>query len=322
MPRRDPYSRWNRLPPVYRAGEHKIPGPEDEPQRIILYLKGALLDLAEKLAERAGVPTVQEYCAGLLAQAIEVERVKHHVADLEATRGELVGFREISGDVHYLTEWKERAESREDLSAGEEADQAPTDHGAAGLMVPPEVIDAVLIPEPDPAEDEPVKPEDSDGAVEDSEQPAVPPPIRITVARPMIRTVMPERIVPEVMDGSAIATVWANVAPGDEHPHGFLPTLRRGRAVAPERVSELLEALGRIEADQRGSALIDRTLSYALHRLSLEAQVLLTEAWPGVFDARTVAAIRAVQGMVERILSGQGGRSSQPGDGTVAEEHS
>ncbi len=30
----------------------------------------------------------------------------------------------------------------------------------------------------------------------------------------------------------------------------------------------------------------------------------MTEAWPGVFDERTVGAIRAVQEMVERIFSG------------------
>jgi hypothetical protein len=42
-----------------------------------------------------------------------------------------------------------------------------------------------------------------------------------------------------------------------------------------------------------------------LHRLSLESQVLLTDAWPGVFDERMIAAIRSVQEAVERILSGQ-----------------
>ena len=89
--KRDPYSRWRRLPPVFRSGEHKLPGAGDEPQRIILYLKGALLDQAEEQAEKAGVPTLQEYCAGLLARAIEVERVKHQVADVEAKRGPLRG---------------------------------------------------------------------------------------------------------------------------------------------------------------------------------------------------------------------------------------
>ena len=42
-----------------------------------------------------------------------------------------------------------------------------------------------------------------------------------------------------------------------------------------------------------------------LHRLALESQVLLTDAWPGVFDERVITAIRTVQEAVERILSGQ-----------------
>src|SRR3954469_20091907 len=82
--RNNPYSRWRRLPPVFRSGEHKLPGYGDEGQRIILYLQGDALDQAEALAEQAGVPTLQEYCAGLLARAIEVERLKHHMADVEA----------------------------------------------------------------------------------------------------------------------------------------------------------------------------------------------------------------------------------------------
>ena len=46
-------------------------------------------------------------------------------------------------------------------------------------------------------------------------------------------------------------------------------------------------------------------MAHALHRLALESQVLLTDAWPGAFDGRMIAAIRTVQEAVERILSGQ-----------------
>ena len=46
-------------------------------------------------------------------------------------------------------------------------------------------------------------------------------------------------------------------------------------------------------------------MAHALHRLALESQVLLTDAWPGAFDARMIATIRTVQEAVERILSGQ-----------------
>src|SRR5271165_1465787 len=77
--KRDRYSRWRRLPPVFRSGEHKIPGAGEELQRIIIYLKGDILDQAEAQAEKAGVPTLQEYCAELLARAIEMQQVKHQV---------------------------------------------------------------------------------------------------------------------------------------------------------------------------------------------------------------------------------------------------
>ena len=60
--------------------------------------------------------------------------------------------------------------------------------------------------------------------------------------------------------------------------------------------------------------MLDRQLSYALHRLAMESQVLLTEAWPGVFDRSMVGTIRAVQEMVERILSGRDVRFYQPGE--------
>ena len=52
--------------PVFRSGEHKLPDPNQEEQRLTLYLSGTLLDLAEAQATRAGVETIQEYCAALL----------------------------------------------------------------------------------------------------------------------------------------------------------------------------------------------------------------------------------------------------------------
>ena len=107
------------------------------------------------------------------------------------------------------------------------------------------------------------------------------------------------------MDATAVETIVAHVRPGDPDPEAFLPALRRGQAVKPDRASELMDALRRLEAEQEGATVLDRQLSYALHRLAMESQVMLTEAWPGVFDRPMVATIRAVQEMVERILSGQ-----------------
>ena len=286
MAKRNPYSRWRRLPPVFRSGEHKLPGPNEEPQRIIIYLPGAVLDQAEVLAGKAGVPTIQEYCAGLLGRAIEVERVKAHMVQVEAKRGPLEGFNEVTGDPDYLAEWHEQSESRET---------------AAGR--------------PQPLN------EDSSPSPEQGESPER-VLVRIEPAPRVIGRVITERIVPEVMDGTALEAVLSHVGPGDHEPHGFLPSLRRGQPLSPAGVSELMAALHQIEADQRGASMLDRRLAYALYRLALESQVLLTEAWPGVFDDRTIGAIRAVQEMVERILSGQDIRYYQAQDSRAAENPS
>ena len=69
-----------------------------ELDRIILYVPPRILDLAEALAEKAGVPTVQDYCALLLMQALENERIQQKVADFEARRGPLEGLKQIADD--------------------------------------------------------------------------------------------------------------------------------------------------------------------------------------------------------------------------------
>lgn len=318
MPKRnDPYSRWRRLPPVFRSGEHKLPTPGDEPQRIILYLRGELLDRAEALAAEAGIPTVQEYCAGLLARAIEVERVKHQVAEVEARRGPLEGLKEIAEDPDYLAEWREQSEPRGDgepASATENllilGDDGPVEtdrEDLPGSASSPTVESSTeTVPVPDPQ-----VPTTS----------TLPYRIDIDAIRHFIGPPATERIVPEVLDQSTIELVISHVATGGHDPGAFLPSLRRGEPVSETRVAELLAALGHVEGDLRGATLLDRRLSYALHRLALESQVLLTEAWPGVFDDRVVGAIRAVQEMVERILSGQDIRYYQPAEGPAPEHH-
>src|SRR5208282_1418426 len=194
--KRNPYSRWRRLPPVFRSGEHKLPDPGEEPQRIIIYLPAAVLDQAVLLAGKAGVPTVQEYCAGLLGRAIEVERVKAHMVEVEAKRGPLEGFNEVTGDPDYLAEWHEQTESRE-ASAGR----------------------------PQPLN------EDSSPSPEHGESPER-VLVRIEPAPRVIGRVITERIVPEVMDGTALEAVLSHVGPGDHEPHGFLPSLRRGQPLS------------------------------------------------------------------------------------------
>lgn len=113
MAKRPRFSRWRRLPRVYRSGEFKLPDPNPEPQRLTLYLKDELLEAAERQAERAGVETVQNYCADLLALAIKAEQLRGQVAEIEARSGPLEGLQEIANDPAYLAEWSAQTSPRE-----------------------------------------------------------------------------------------------------------------------------------------------------------------------------------------------------------------
>jgi hypothetical protein len=308
MAKRDRYSRWRRLPPVFWSGEHRIPGPESELQRIILYLKGEILDQAEVQAEQAGAPTIQDYCAELLARAIEIQRVKRQVAQVEARRGPLEGLSEISEDPEYLAEWRRRFDSGEGPSIKPPPPTAEEQDGRPELIIPLDSSEPAPLPVvPEALLERPYAPEDDSLPLYiGPDEPEGRPQVRIE-RTPLStdRTILePERIVPEVLDRTAVETVFLHVGSGDFDPDMFLATLRRGQDVRPESMAELLDALSRIEADHRGATALDRRLSYALYRLALEAQVLITEAWPGVFKDRTIGAIREVQEMVERILSG------------------
>ncbi len=105
-------------------------------------------------------------------------------------------------------------------------------------------------------------------------------------------------------DSRAIEVISRHVG-SDEDEWGFLPCLRRGEPVPPVKSAELIYALNQLEEDLKGAEAIDRRTAHALHRLALESQVLLTDAWPGVFDDRVITVIRTVQEAVERVLSGQ-----------------
>lgn len=300
MAKRPPYSRWRRLPPVFRSGEHKLPGPENEPQRIILYLPGSILDQAESLAEKHGIPTVQEYCSGLLAKAIETERVSHHVAEVEAKRGPLEGFQEIAGDAAYLAEWHERSE-RTSTGSHETVDLENDPDQKVEVIIP--IGDLPLAPEgPEP---NPAASESPEITVRVDSESVLGPRVEIGWAAPVNDRGTIERTQSEMWDGNAIDVVLSHAGQREGAPQGFLPSLRRGEPVPAVKVAELMLALNRLEQENQGRETLDRRLSHALHRLALESQVLLTDAWPGVFDEPMVAAIRAVQEMVERILSGQ-----------------
>ncbi len=104
---------------------------------------------------------------------------------------------------------------------------------------------------------------------------------------------------------AAAMVVMRHAGQGEEDPQAFLPSLRRGDPVPPSEVAELAQALHDLEIEYRESPVMDRRLTFALHRLAFESQILHTDAWPGAFDLWTVDMLRAVQEAVERILSGQ-----------------
>jgi hypothetical protein len=88
---------WKRPNGSFRLGQGKpVVGNLDE-QRITLYLPAFVLDQAEDQAFRAGYPTVQQYGAALLRDAIEA----------------LVGLHAITEDPVYLVEWNASATPRE-----------------------------------------------------------------------------------------------------------------------------------------------------------------------------------------------------------------
>jgi hypothetical protein len=292
--KRPRFSRWRRLPPVFRSGEHRPIGSGNELDRIILYLPSRLLDLAEVLAEKAGVPAVQDYCARLLARALEAEQVQQKVARVEARRGPLEGLNAIAEDADYLAEWQAQSEVKPDpppgrAIGGQAAHPGPILPHAEDTIT----VDLVLGDGDDDAMEPPVEPVAGEPVEEpgDANRPvSVPIPMS---SQPAVRV---------LTDRSALEVLWRHVGRGGDDD-AFLPCLRRGVAVAEPKITELIRALNQLETAYRGAEVLDRRVAHALHRLALESQVLLTDAWPGVFDARMIAGIRSVQEAVERILS-------------------
>ena len=121
MPKRPRFSRWRRLPGVFRTGDQRPDTSGAQLDRIILYVPARILDLAESLAEKAGVGSIQDFCGLLLMKAIETERVRQKVADIELRRGPLEGLNEIADDPHYLAEWKQQSEEKAEAPASPSA---------------------------------------------------------------------------------------------------------------------------------------------------------------------------------------------------------
>jgi hypothetical protein len=302
--KRPKFSRWRRLPGVFRTGDRREPEKTDQVDRIILYVPPRILDLAEKLAEKAGLTSIQDYCALLLMQALENERIQQKVADFEARRGPLEGFKQIANDLDYLAEWKQQSETKPEqpvIYDADEAKRAAASHQAGG----PVTVDIVYPDEqddPDDAEtDEAVSRVDHEDESPEPLQLGIEPSssaggtVPVVPLKPTVRT---------MSDPPAMEVLAQHLGNGDDD-RAFLPCLRRGEPVSVAKVAELIRALGQLEDENRSAEVLDRRMTHALHRLALESQVLLTDAWPGAFDDRMIAAIRTIQEGVERILSGQ-----------------
>ena len=133
MAKRLRFSRFKRLPGIYRIGERKPPDPNLEPQRLTLYLAAKVLDRAEEQARRAGAESAREYCERLLERAIELEHAREVMADAEARRGPLEGLDAIANDPDYLREWNASATSRDRRSrAREEPTEMPPENSDSG----------------------------------------------------------------------------------------------------------------------------------------------------------------------------------------------
>ncbi|WP_406696830.1 hypothetical protein V5E97_38155 [Singulisphaera sp. Ch08] len=265
MAKRPKFSRWRRLPRVYRSGEFKLPDPNPEPQRLSLYLKDELLEVAERQAERAGFETVQQYCAELLSRAIQAERVRGQVAEIEARSGPLEGLQEIANDPAYLAEWSEQTAPRE-----------PTEPISLEISL-------------DPVGKAPAPRVSALSLELDSDSGTPTQPSELS----------------ESISPSALVVLHHAGQGGEDDPLAFLPCLRRGELVSVNEIAELARALQTLEVETREAKVLDRRVAFALHRLAYEGQILHTDAWPGVFDAWTVDTLHAVQEAVERILSGQ-----------------
>ncbi len=300
MAKRPRFSRWRRLPGVFRTGDRRPPDSGTELDRIILYVPARILDLAEALAEKSGAGSVQDYCALLLMQSLEIERVQKRVAEFETRHGPLEGLKEIARDPRYLAEWQRRSDARSE--APDSAAQEEPGRRRAPVSGEPATVD-VFVPErevrvPDPPVERVVTPSNDEKPGVDPVQIRIEPPSSFA---PIVTLRSMEHLPSE---GSPSEILLRHVRSAEDE-WGFLPCLRRGEPVPIVKAAELNRALRQLEDELGGAGTVSRSTAIALHHLALESQILLTDAWPGRFDERMIAAIRTVQEAVERILSGQ-----------------
>ena len=259
MAKRPRFSRWRRLPPVFRTGEHRPIGTGNELDRIILYLPARSLDLAEALAEKAGIPAIQDYCGQLLNQAVGVREgpaKSHRIRSPARAAGGLEGNRRRP-----IT-WR---------SGSWESDAGPA-------SLPSPSVDAISVnfvladqaeeqahAEGSPPQDTRRSPGSrtpgSTGRPHGTASPSLPPSRNRSRSRRR-----PGRWSALAADRAAMEVLWRHL--GFDGSAGFLPCLRRGVPVPAAGSAELVRALHQLEADHRGAEVLDRRLAHALHRLA------------------------------------------------------
>lgn len=238
-----------KIPGVFRSHERNGPDPNEEAQRIVLYLPISSLDEAERQSIRERVETLQRYCEDLLINAIQSERDRAERHQQSERQERLIELRTIADDPEYLAEWTTSM-----LGQSDPPSQA----------LPP--------PLPPPSKQTP-------GPVQSSET---------------------------LIERSSVEIILRHAGLLGDDPAGFLARLRRGEPIGPDLAAELLRTLIELEETLRGLPTIDRFLTYALHKLAFEGQILATEGVAGSgIDEETIQVLRRLQESVDRILSGQ-----------------
>lgn len=299
------FSRWRRLPGVFRTGDHPRADADDGTRRLTLYVTWRLLDQAELLAKHAGSPSIQHYCESLLEQAIANELAELKINQtIQQADSPLEGLAQIAGDADYLREWSGFQAMAQFLDADQtEPSQPPTHPVEIPIEIEPlplpaleneshslqnETLPAPLAyleadPDPDPQRTQAPSPDNS---------PSLPNP-------------SPREPIQLILHHAGIITL--------QPDPGLLDRLRRGEPLHHQSIHDLLSALQALERQLVDQHAIDRRLAYALHRLAFEGQILITDAWPELAtNPDTIAILRAVQEQVDRILSGQDIRYHEP----------
>lgn len=131
---------WKRPYTSFRHGDRARPDLGDEPQRLTLYLPGRVLDIAEKLSNRAKALTVQLYCEDLLTRTLEAEWSIGQVAEAEEKHGPFEGLHEVTDDPEYLAEWTASIARRDGDAGHAPPDEAITVDATTSTSSAPEPI--------------------------------------------------------------------------------------------------------------------------------------------------------------------------------------